>query len=265
MSLLGRTLDVATGLTYRALDYMTQGLLTGAIQASGKTPGASGGTRWGKSVLSKDQAEFKVENVLRRVEGGQLVPAEPTITPTSTPGWSAPPDYIPVDDYGTGGDAMPFGLPQIPLGFGGTPGYTGLPGVGSTSTAGAPWWQTLIGDVIQGGIQYLTQPRSQQPAPLPPVNTTYGPISGPAWDPISNVFQPLGFYGQTPGATGIPSGYHLDKKTRSRLVRNRHTNYANGRAAMRAIRRLRGTRKMLAKIERMMPHRKCAPRPRRRR
>jgi hypothetical protein len=42
-----------------------------------------------------------------------------------------------------------------------------------------------------------------------------------------------------------PVGYHLDKKTRSKCVRNRRVNYANGRAAKRAGRRLRGTVKML--------------------
>lgn len=58
-----------------------------------------------------------------------------------------------------------------------------------------------------------------------------------------------------PGENGAcPKGYHLNKnKTSDGLpphsvcVRNRHVNYANGRAAGRAGRRLRGTVKMLSK------------------
>lgn len=50
-----------------------------------------------------------------------------------------------------------------------------------------------------------------------------------------------------------PKGYHLDKKTRSYCVKNRRMNPLNGRAAMRAIRRIKGARRMLQKIERSLP------------
>ena len=56
------------------------------------------------------------------------------------------------------------------------------------------------------------------------------------------------------GAGGAcPAGFHLDKRTRSRCVRNRRMNPLNGRAATRAIRRIKGARKMLQKIERQLP------------
>lgn len=61
--------------------------------------------------------------------------------------------------------------------------------------------------------------------------------------------QDLGFG----GAGACPVGFHLDKKTRTRCVRNRRMNVLNGRAAMRAIRRVKGARKMLQKIERQLP------------
>ena len=41
-----------------------------------------------------------------------------------------------------------------------------------------------------------------------------------------------------------PSGYHLDKATKSRWVRNRRTNVANPRALRRAIRRVQGFEKL---------------------
>lgn len=60
-----------------------------------------------------------------------------------------------------------------------------------------------------------------------------------------------------------PMGFHLDKRTRSRCVRNRRMNPLNGRAATRAIRRIKGARKMLQKIERQLPRAKSRTAPRR--
>lgn len=59
-----------------------------------------------------------------------------------------------------------------------------------------------------------------------------------------------------PGMTGRPAGYHINRTgyylkggqyvpPRSRWVRNRTTNYGNGRAARKAGRRLKGTVKLL--------------------
>lgn len=64
------------------------------------------------------------------------------------------------------------------------------------------------------------------------------------------------------GNGACPVGFHLDKKTRSRCVRNRRMNPLNGRAASRAIRRIKGARKMLQKIERQLPKQRASGRSR---
>lgn len=65
------------------------------------------------------------------------------------------------------------------------------------------------------------------------------------------------------GSTGAcPSGFHLAKDGSGRCVRNRRMNFGNARAARRSVRRLKGARKLLQDIERMMPRRPAA-RPRR--
>lgn len=56
------------------------------------------------------------------------------------------------------------------------------------------------------------------------------------------------------GACGVP-GYHYAKDGSGRLVRNRRMNYLNGKAATRAVRRVKGAMKMLKKIERTLPTR----------
>lgn len=55
------------------------------------------------------------------------------------------------------------------------------------------------------------------------------------------------------GNGGSPRGYHLAKDGSGRYVRNRYMNYGNARAARRAIRRIKGTRKLLQSIERQLP------------
>ncbi len=74
------------------------------------------------------------------------------------------------------------------------------------------------------------------------------------------------FIGARPGldilGAACPTGWHLDKRTRSRCVRNRRMNPLNGRAAFRAIRRIKGARKMLQKIERQLPRTKARAVPR---
>lgn len=59
-----------------------------------------------------------------------------------------------------------------------------------------------------------------------------------------------------------PVGFHLDKRSRTRCVRNRRMNPLNGKAATRAIRRIKGARKMLQKIERQLPRAKARATPR---
>lgn len=60
-----------------------------------------------------------------------------------------------------------------------------------------------------------------------------------------------------------PVGFHVDKRTGTRCVRNRRMNVLNPRAATRAIRRVRGARKMLQKIERQLPKAKARATPHR--
>jgi len=65
------------------------------------------------------------------------------------------------------------------------------------------------------------------------------------------------------GAAGgaCPSGWHLNKEdgvggaAGTYCVRNRRTNFGNARAARRSVRRLKGARKLLRDIEKMMPTR----------
>ncbi len=65
------------------------------------------------------------------------------------------------------------------------------------------------------------------------------------------------------GSTGAcPSGWHPAKDGSGRCVRNRRMNFGNARAARRSVRRLKGARKLLQDIEKMMP-RRPAPRARR--
>lgn len=62
------------------------------------------------------------------------------------------------------------------------------------------------------------------------------------------------------GAGACPSGYHPAKDGSGRCVRNRRMNYGNARAARRAVRRIKGARKLLQDIEKMMPRRKAVQR-----
>ena len=73
--------------------------------------------------------------------------------------------------------------------------------------------------------------------------------------------------GGAPDETGrCPVGFHLNKQdgvggpARSYCVRNRRMNVGNARAARRSVRRLKGARKLLQDIEKMMPRRRAAPR-----
>lgn len=63
------------------------------------------------------------------------------------------------------------------------------------------------------------------------------------------------------GGGACPSGWHLAKDGSMRCVRNRRMNFGNARAARRAVRRIKGARKLLQDIEKQMP-RRPAPRAR---
>ena len=72
-----------------------------------------------------------------------------------------------------------------------------------------------------------------------------------------------GLFGAGGGGGGdggaCPSGWHLNKQdgvggpARTYCVRNRRMNFGNARAARRGVRRLKGARKLLRDIEKMMP------------
>ena len=73
--------------------------------------------------------------------------------------------------------------------------------------------------------------------------------------------------GGVPDEAGrCPVGFHLNKQegiggpARTYCVRNRRMNVGNARAARRSVRRLKGARKLLQDIEKMMPRRRAAPR-----
>jgi len=107
-------------------------------------------------------------------------------------------------------------------------------------------------------VQQTIQPAAFAPSlgPLPNLSLTAPTVPvalSPQGAQIGRAF------GATVADAGgaCPVGFHLDKRTRSRCVRNRRMNPLNGRAAMRAIRRIKGARKMLQKIERQLPRAKA--------
>lgn len=135
----------------------------------------------------------------------------------------------------------------------------GITGAGSGFLAGGP-----LGAVIGAASAFAPTPRAATPASFaPPAVQGFATQVRGARLPALPKFPglppglpgiPIPIPGFDAGAGGgCPAGFHLDKKTRSRCVRNRRMNPLNGRAAMRAIRRVKGARKMLQKIERQLP------------
>lgn len=79
------------------------------------------------------------------------------------------------------------------------------------------------------------------PAVLPPPGSIGGALTFPGGTTVSVA-------GVLPSHAAVgahaPSGYHLDKATRSRWVRNRRMNIANPRALRKAMRRVQGFEKL---------------------
>lgn len=93
---------------------------------------------------------------------------------------------------------------------------------------------------------------------------TLGSISLPSLPGLGPLSMPQGGRGRVAMVNGqCPKGYHPDKATRTFCARNRRTNFANGQAARRAGKRLRGTVKMLRKsfslVEAKAPRGKFIP------
>lgn len=128
-----------------------------------------------------------------------------------------------------------------------------------------------VGAAIGGVVGDVLAPKPTPPSPvllpqpfgtpfvasIPPTFPGVGQVpSVPVRQPsvTGRVVAPQVFnVGPGSAAGACPRGYHLDKKTRSYCVKNRRMNVLNGRAASRAIRRIKGARKMLMRIERQMP------------
>ena len=93
-----------------------------------------------------------------------------------------------------------------------------------------------------GGVIAATKPA---PARLPPPGAPPGGIGGAISFPGGTTVSVAGVM-PSHAAMGAhaPSGYHLDKATRSRWVRNRRMNIANPRALRKAMRRVAGFEKL---------------------
>jgi len=129
-------------------------------------------------------------------------------------------------------------------------------------------WSDLTG-ALSRGLQTRVQnraagraaPRIIQPGPIPqqasvlPVLGTIGRVlTGPAARNVAIGTAVGSFFGPGRGGNGAcPSGWHLAKDGSGRCVRNRRMNFGNARAARRSVRRLKGARKLLRDIEKMMP------------
>ena len=93
-----------------------------------------------------------------------------------------------------------------------------------------------------GGVVAATKPRGPVGPPMaPPPGSIGGALTMPGGTRISVA-------GVLPAHAAIgahaPAGYHLDKATRSRWVRNRRMNIANPRALRKAMRRVQGFEKL---------------------
>ena len=95
-----------------------------------------------------------------------------------------------------------------------------------------------VGSTV-GGVVAAT--KAGKPAVAPPPGSIGGAVSFPGGTTVS-----VAGVLPTHAAMGAhaPAGYHLDKATRSRWVRNRRMNIANPRALRKAMRRVQGFEKL---------------------
>jgi len=142
---------------------------------------------------------------------------------------------------------------QRPMGDYKTYGYAGDPGFLSSlwkgikriapriigMAVGGPVGAVITGATIGGGIIAATKPRA--PALPAPPGSIGGAVSFPGGTTVSVA-------GVLPSHAAVgahaPAGYHLDKATKSRWVRNRRMNIANPRALRKAMRRVQGFEKL---------------------
>jgi len=98
----------------------------------------------------------------------------------------------------------------------------------------------VIGAASSGAGQAVGPPA---PALAPPPGSIGGAVTFPGGTrvAVAGVIPHAG----APGMAGhTPAGFHLDKKTRTRWVRNRRMNVANPRALRKAMRRVQGFEKL---------------------
>jgi len=142
---------------------------------------------------------------------------------------------------------------QRPMGDYKTYGYAGDPGWLSNiwkavkkplariagTLIGGPVGAVLTGAAIGGAVIKATKPAG--PGVAPPPGSIGGAVSFPGGTTVSVA-------GVLPAHAAVgahaPAGYHLDKATRSRWVRNRRMNIANPRALRKAMRRVQGFEKL---------------------
>ena len=143
---------------------------------------------------------------------------------------------------------------QRPMGDYKTYGYAGDPGWLSRIWRGA---RTIIrrvagvvtspiGQVITGaGAVVAAAPQVVGPprAPTPPPGTIGGAVAFPGGVTVSGAVVPRVGPGAV-AAGACPTGYHLDKATGTRWVRNRRMNIANPKALRKAMRRVQGFEKL---------------------
>lgn len=206
----------------------------------------------------------------------QTLPAQPL--PQLPPADSVPATDLPSEP--TTGYPWPSSLRvpgSIPTS---TPGGSAVPTSSTFPTTGGPSQRNTsavsIINMISQGLNVLTQVqglRNRMPPPIPsalpgilsPIGPTPGLISLLPALPGGGGTTVGGFGGGPATARGgmpmqgPPSGYHWAKDGSGRIVRNRHMNPLNASAARRAIRRIKGARRMLRSIESSLPKR-AAPR-----
>ena len=142
---------------------------------------------------------------------------------------------------------------QRPMGDYKTYGYAGDPGFLSSlwkgikriaprvigMAVGGPVGALITGASVGGAVVGAMKPRA--PALPAPPGSIGGAVSFPGGTTVSVA-------GVLPSHAAVgahaPAGYHLDKATKSRWVRNRRMNIANPRALRKAMRRVQGFEKL---------------------
>lgn len=113
-----------------------------------------------------------------------------------------------------------------------------------------------IGGAIKGGVQARIQEKFNPASIVMPVvraATGRAATAGGVGFGLGSLFSGGG------GGGACPVGHHLNKQdgvggpAGTYCVKNRRMNVGNARAARRSVRRLKGARKLLRDIEKMMP------------